>query len=203
MIQASSPLLIVVGTVLGGLLTVAGTTISALLAARTARSTGQHQLDLEALKQDREDLRREADLIRDRIESAHQILSRLGMENSLTASTIGALDNMTVAEFNQRYTQNSQELHRLRMIAGLYVQDLLPVVSRISGSTNVFWGNQQSVLYNYAKGDSAGAQLFLPDVVKASGEIGEAVADAQAILEKQSSRLLPQPQDLPRLTGPK
>jgi len=100
-------LFLLVGTVLGGVLALAGSVLRARINSRTqlklARETHRQQYQLEALKVQAQAEREEEARIREKFEEVHQLLSKIRMEYSLTASYIDLERGITKTEYYVRY----------------------------------------------------------------------------------------------------
>ena len=106
----------------GATLGFVGAMITTLINRRTqlklARETNQHHYQIEVLKVQAQEEHAAQLYLRDKIEEAHQILSKIAMENSQEACHIMLEQGVTAAEYHTQYQQQQVELQRLRRTAG-------------------------------------------------------------------------------------
>jgi hypothetical protein len=115
---------LLIGAVLGFFGAMMTTLINRGTQLKLAREAHRQQYEMEALKAQAQ-AEHEAQLyLRTKIEEAHQMLSKIALENSLDASGIMLDSGMTVAECDAQYQRQQLELQRLQMLVALYFPKL-------------------------------------------------------------------------------
>ena len=131
--------------------------IAALAAYITAKVTSRNQLRIAevAAKKDLEihlssilDAReqKEIALLRKKLESLHNTLSKVALENSKTVSFIQSDANIPIDNFRSRYLENCELFHKAQSIAAIYYPEMATRLNEIYSASNVFWGHQEGVL---------------------------------------------------------
>jgi len=135
-----------VGAVLG----FAGAMIATLINRRTqrklTRETHQQQYEIEELKVHALVEREDHVYLRSKIEEAHQLLSKVAVENSEEACHIMLDQGVTETEYHTRYLQQRVELQRLEMLVALYFPILREQTQDLWGLTSQFWGQQKYLI---------------------------------------------------------
>ena len=172
--------ILLLGALIGSVPVLLAAVINSLNQARLARVNNKHQYTLEGLRLNHAKESAAIAQRQDRLETAHRLLSRIGAENSFTASHILRDANTPIKDFNTRYMQHTQEqLVELKMIAGLYFPQIDDQILAIEGHANCFWGHQQNLLYQQQNENPSAAQHAIMEVSEASKNIGDNVQAAQ------------------------
>jgi len=156
---------------------------------RLARENHQHQYQVEVLKFNEQRVRENEAHLREKLEDAHQILSKIATENSMTASFITSMTGVTASEYHTRYQKNEEDVRRLRMVVDLYLPQLHDTVEELTGLTNLFWGNQQELLGQEPRGNEGAARNTTVRIAELSSEIGRKVMAAKSQLREMAHSL--------------
>ncbi|MBD7979010.1 hypothetical protein [Serpens gallinarum] len=143
------------------------------------RLEAEHKEKIEIEKYQRETKERTKELIRSKLEVAHQIASRIAFENSQTSSYM-ASEMLSIDDFHKRYQENQLELEKLVMIIGIYFPSLNEEASILIGKTNVFWGYQMNYMATGAHNSMA-----VGEILKAS----EAIAKTTKVMKKEMENI--------------
>ncbi|HKV10383.1 MAG TPA: hypothetical protein VJ725_19735 [Thermoanaerobaculia bacterium] len=173
-----------IAAVIGALITLTGVIINNRIQLKISRENQKNQLQTELLKSDKSIQREASARLREKIEEAHQILSRIVSDNSMTASHIALDTGLTAQEYHQHYQKSRDEVHRLQMIADLYLPKIHKSIDDIASLTNIFWGAQQTVLYQHSQGNKDLTLIARREIVKISTEITYKVADSKLALQE-------------------
>ncbi len=160
----------------------AGAAIGALAAYVTARITTRTQLDIARLNADKditlqrerlldERFRNELAVERGKLDSLHRILSRIALENSQTMSYFQTVSSLGVEKFRTRYLENCERLHEAMAIADIYYPKMSDNLRKVYGQTNVFWGNQESLIRTDVKTNKTVWEQWFLKILDASEAI--------------------------------
>ena len=181
------------GTALGALVTLLTTMINTRSQRKIAQNTHEHQYRLEAQKLEYQQWKEHAEFIRQRIEEAYQILSKIGMESSMTGQVITEEVGITVEEYHAHYLKRDEELCRVQMIAELYVPDLLGIIGKLRGEMNVLWGSNKHHIFDKNKSEESkrdpASDYWIKRVFDASEKISSQVGAAKARLGQVATSL--------------
>lgn len=163
-------------TLLGGLL-------ASFVQWSTTKSSQSFQAAQEQQKQERERKARMRHEMQLQISKAHQILSKIGREFSLTTLDIVWRSNMTEHAYDQRYLQICDLADELRAIADLHLPKLSESVEEMYGEMNLFWGNFREVLaLTHAHREYKDKEPFLQKANDAAQKLGAHVIHAKSLL---------------------
>ena len=151
MAELPKELYLLVGTILGALVSL----LTAMLTTRgqltLARENYAHQQRLETQKLDYQARKEEFENLRSKIEEAELIVFKISMMNSPTSSDIARDGGVSIADHDAHYLTLDEEVHRLAVLAHLYFPHLQEAVSELRGEMNVFWGTQRQRLYEQSQ----------------------------------------------------
>lgn len=136
-----------------------GVALTSFVQSRTQQRNQNFQHALETEKRKNEKVEKEKYLALDRLATAHQLLSIIGREFSLTTLDIIWRADMKELEYDQRYLSACREVDELRAIAGLYETSLAEDVEKIYAEMNVFWGNFKNVLRLTSLGETVTSNI--------------------------------------------
>lgn len=94
-----------------------------------------------------------SELIREKLEKAHIILSEISREFSLTFMTIDWSDKMSPANFHKKYRDLCSKAAEVQMIADFYAPSISESVEELYGLMNCYWGYFHVVLVIDQKGE--------------------------------------------------
>lgn len=175
-----NPILLVIISSLSSLL---GVFLANHYQIKKQRLEAEHKEKIEIEKYQRESKERTKELIRSKLEVAHQIASRIAFENSQTSSHITS-EMLSIYDFHKRYQENQIELDKLIMIIGIYFPSLNEEASILIGKTNVFWGYQMNYM-----GTGARNSMAMGEILKASEAIGKTTRVMKKELENIANKL--------------
>jgi hypothetical protein len=144
-------LYLLLGTVLGALVTLCGTIVTTRSQRKLAQESHEHQYRIETQKLEYQQRKENIEFVREKLEDVHRILSKIGMENSLTGSYITREIGITKEQYHAQYLKNDEEVCRLLMIADLYFPQLQGTAHELRGLMNLFWGQHQNLIAQEAK----------------------------------------------------
>jgi len=136
-----------------------GVVVANLYQLKKQKMEEKHKEKIENQKAEREEKAFVRNVMREKLEEAHQIISKINFENSQTISYI-TNQTLTIGEFHQRYQNNKVELDRLRMIIGIYFSNLTKYPNILDGNSNLFWGNQMSYMETGTHNTSAMSKIL-------------------------------------------
>jgi hypothetical protein len=151
MAELPKELYLLVGTILGALVSLLTAMIATRGQLRLARANHEHQERLETQKLDYQARKEELEHLRSKIEEAEQIVFRIGVMNSPTNSDIAMDGGVSIADHNAHYLTLDEEARRLAVLADLYFPHLQEAVSELRGQMNIFWGTQRQRLYEQSQ----------------------------------------------------
>jgi hypothetical protein len=174
--------------------------IAALAAYITAKVTSRNQLkiaevtakkDLEIHLSSIRDAReqKEIALLRKKLESLHNILSKVSLENSLTVSFIQSDAKMPIEKFRSRYLDNCELFHKAQSISAIYYPEMTARLNEIYDASNVFWGHQEGVLRIDINENKAGWESNLEKVTSSSNLIADKVKDLKYDIREHGKAL--------------
>ncbi len=167
-----------------------GSYISSKTQFQIAEKNIQFQSKIEKERTDRAFQEKELDRLRPRLEHAHQILSFISMENSMTVSFMESSGNLDIEAFHKRYLANCEKLNELRAIATIdNISELASVLEEVYGQTNIFWGYQQWKMELLKSGNKAGANSSNQELQKVIFELPEKIKEAKYIIHKRIKEL--------------
>lgn len=162
---------ILIGTVIGFFGSLLVTFLNNKQQIKKAREQNEHNFRLEELKIatsiKKEKLR---DLL-PKLEEAAGLVSKLSMSYSLTTSVIDASKKVSPKEYNEWYLKSRRDLERLTAIIRINFDEFSDQFEELAGLTNIFWGNQQSLLHNNTDNKKDGYNIFLDKIVETGNKI--------------------------------
>ncbi|ARS53513.1 hypothetical protein [Kushneria konosiri] len=176
---------IFLGAVIGAVAAYITTKITVRNQVRIAEINAQKDVVLQSDRLLHERVMAEVALERKELRKMHVILSRVSLETSLTMSYIQSDNNMRLHEFRERYMESCHRLHEAKAISDIYYPEMSDSVCKIYGQTNVFWGDQESVLRTDIKDNRDVWECSLSKVIQTGNEIS---SYSRALQEKISNR---------------
>jgi hypothetical protein len=129
--------------------------------------------------------------LREKLEEAHQLLSKIRTETTPRASHIMRKTGSTYSR--EQYQKSNEDVRRLLMITDLYFPQLRDPVENLARLTNRFWNELENIMF---LDEAKEPERFRDDVntaqrelSQASGEIGQKIADAKNILREVAASL--------------
>ena len=172
-----------------------GTIVTTRSQRKLAQESHEHQYRIETQKLEYQQRKEDIEFIRKKLEDVHLILSKIGMENSLTGSYITREIGITKEQYHAQYLKNDEEVCRLLITADLYLPQLQETAYKLRGLMNLFWGNHQDLIRLEAK-VSGNEYLNNDEVHRLTGEIidigkkiAEQVGHAKYKLEEVAASL--------------
>ena len=167
-----------------------GSYMSSKTLLQIAEKNIQFQAKIEKEKTDQAFQEKELDRLRPRLEHAHQILSFISMENSMTVSFMESSGNLDIEAFHKRYLSNCEKLNELRAISTIDdIPKLASVLEEVYDLTNIFWGYQQWKMELLKSGSKAGANSSNQELQKVIFELPQKIKEAKHIIHEQSKEL--------------
>jgi hypothetical protein len=151
MAELPKELYLLVGTIVGALVSLLTVMLTTRGQLRLARENHEHQARLETQKLDYQARKEEFEHLRSKIEEAELIVLKLSMMNSPTGSDIARDGGISITDHDAQYLKLDEEARRLQMLADLYFPDVYKAASALRGQMNVFWGTQRQRLYQQSQ----------------------------------------------------
>ena len=123
-------------------------------------------------------------LKRERLESLHQIMSKINRENSLVMSYIRSDQNMEPQRYHDVYDRNCDLLDEASVIVDFYYPDFSDSIEQLIGQANVFWGHQQALLKIDISEDPESYKKRQLDIISAGEEIRQVVDHVKGEISK-------------------
>jgi hypothetical protein len=168
-----------------------GTVLGALLSLVTGWMNNKHQYRMEGQKLADQQQKERRKQLREKLEEAHQLLSKIRTETTPRASHIMRKTGSTYSR--EQYQKSNEDVRRLLMITDLYFPQLRDPVENLARLTNRFWNELENIMF---LDEAKEPERFRDDVntaqrelSQASGEIGQKIADAKNILREVAASL--------------
>ncbi len=136
----------VIGSVLTGIFTLGGSLIAGFFALRVVKSNQSSELKKEMLRIESERHNTNTDLIKEKLEKAHLILSKIAQEFSTTFLTIDWSARMPPIDFHNKYRDLCDKAAEVQMIVDFYAPSISEPVEELYGLMNCYWGYFHVVL---------------------------------------------------------
>jgi hypothetical protein len=150
-----------------------GVLVTAHVQLRTQRSNQDFQLQNEWQRHAQERLDKEHAVQHDLFGVAHEILSAIEREFSITVLDIYWRANMPGAQYDQRYLEVCKDVDRLRRIVAFHAPSLSEDADSLYGQMNLFWGSFKQVLYLTERGEKVDHRsISLINAHEASSKVG-------------------------------
>jgi hypothetical protein len=130
--------------------------------------------ELERLRIWSENERRHREILKERLEEAAEILSALTRMFSKTRAITTWSKDMRPQEYDEVYWEATNKLGRLEAIIDVHFDSLRSQCDKFSGSTNIFWGMQNTLLHHSQENAVADCQHQLGDVWSAADGVAAA-----------------------------
>jgi hypothetical protein len=173
--------------VVGLISTVLGAVISSF--AGWMNNNYNYRLDRQKLADQQEKESREQ--IREKLEEAHQLLSKIRTETTLDASDSMRKTDVTHAHEQQQHQKSNEDVHRLQMIADLYFPQIHDLVEELAKLATRFWRQHNTVTFLAGREEperfKADWSTALREIPEISQDIGLKVADAKNRLREVSA----------------
>ena len=143
----------VIGSVLTGIFTLGGSLIAGFFALRVVKSNQSSELKKEMLRIESERHNKDSDLIKEKLEKAHLILSKIAQEFSTTFLTIDWSAKMPPTDFHNKYRDLCDKAAEVQMIVDFYAPSISESVEELYGLMNCYWGYFHVVLVIEEKGE--------------------------------------------------
>lgn len=142
----------VIGSVLTGIFTLGGLLIAGFFALRIVKSNQSSELKKEMLRIESERHNKNTDLIKEKLEKAHLILSKIA-QFSTTFLTIDWSARMPPIDFHNKYRDLCDKAAEVQMIVDFYAPSISESVEELYGLMNCYWGYFHVVLVIEEKGE--------------------------------------------------
>lgn len=139
--------------VLTGLFTLSGVGLTTLTQVINTQRNQRFELRKENSRLEFETSRERADLIREKLEKSHIILSEISREFSLTFLTIDWSAKMPPIDFHNKYRDLCAKADEVQMIVDFYAPSVRESVEELYGLMNCYWGYFHVVLVIEEKGE--------------------------------------------------
>ncbi|WP_152512793.1 hypothetical protein [Desulfovibrio sp. X2] len=136
-----------------------------------------------------EDDRLDRFFIAKKIEKAHIILSSLSSFHSQTSWYIHSESKLDSSDWDKKWLNELNKYNDLRMIIGLYFNNLDEICNALIGKANCFWMAQRQYMISENQNNEASKKHYSNEVVKLSIEIGRQVAILQNGLTAHTQKL--------------
>jgi hypothetical protein len=130
-----------------------GVLITAHVQLRTQKSNQNFQLLSERQLRVNDRLVNERATEHELFGTAHEILSSIQREFSVTSLDIYWRAKMRETEYDQRYLEVCKQLDKLRRIIDFHAPSLSDDANLLYGQMNVFWGFLNNILYRTERGE--------------------------------------------------
>lgn len=147
-------------TILTGFFTLSAVVITTLTQTFNTRRNQRFELKKENLRFELETSRKHADLIREKLEKAHIILSEISREFSLTFLTIDWSVKMLPADFHNKYRDLCAKAAEVQMIVDFYAPSVRESVEELRGLMESYWMHFHLVLVMEEKGEKVNSKTF-------------------------------------------
>ena len=134
-----------------------GVGLTTLMQIITTQRNQRFELRKESLRIEYETSNKRTELIREKLEKAHIILSEISREFSLTFLTIDWSAKMLPTEFHNKYRDLCSKVDEVQMIVDLYAPSIGASVEDLYGLMNCYWGHFHVVLVIEEKGEKVDA----------------------------------------------
>ncbi len=119
------------------------------------------------------------------LKEAHNILFDLSKEFSQDTTYIFFSSKMSRDQYNNRYLDKWTDLNRFMAIIATYFPQLNDLAEKLAGKINIYWGQQQNLLYQKEKGsDQVVCMEVLNNVTQATFNIEETINSLKVGLNK-------------------
>lgn len=142
-----------IGSLLTGVFTLSGSLIAGFFALRVVKSNQSADLKKEIIRIQSERFNKRTDLIKEKLEKAHLVLSKIAQEFSLTFLTIDWSAKMPPIDFHNKYRDLCDKAAEVQMIADFYAPSISESVKELYGLMNCYWGYFHVVLVIEEKGE--------------------------------------------------
>ena len=139
--------------VLTGLFTLSGVGLTTLTQVINTQRNQRFELRKENSRLEFETSRERDDLIREKLEKSHIILSEISREFSLTFLTIDWSAKMPPIDFHNKYRDLCAKADEVQMIVDFYAPSVRESVEELYGLMNCYWGYFHVVLLIEEKGE--------------------------------------------------
>jgi hypothetical protein len=178
--------------VVGLISTVLGSTVlGALISLGISWMNNRHQSHREEQKFAAQQEKERRERLREKLEEAHQLLSKIRTDTTPQASHLMRSTGTTLS--NEQHQKSYEDVRRLLMIADLYLPQLQEPVKALEGLMNSFWLDHQNVMFLEKVEDPArfkdDRDGRVRELSKTSRELGLKVLEAQNKLREVATLL--------------
>ena len=185
-----SALAALVGALMGSSTTLVAAWISSKTQRHIAEINANKDIQLHSDKIDDVRTTSEVSHRRQKIEQLHIILSKISLDFSQTQSFMDDGQRLDVKIFRDRYRDNCLLMHEALAIIDMNFPDMIDIIRKIYGLTNVYWGAQEPLLKtNYFNTDRKHWDRCFKEILDASNQIGSLVRELQFQLSDKSHTL--------------
>jgi hypothetical protein len=143
----------VIVAIVTGVSTLGGVGLTTFMQTITTQRNQRFEFRKESLRIEHETSNKRSDLIREKLEKAHTILSEISREFSLTFLTIDWSAKMPPVDFHNKYRDLCSKAAEVQMIVDFYAPSVSESVEDLYGLMNHYWGYFHIVLVIEEKGE--------------------------------------------------
>ena len=120
--------------------------LAALVGALISFLSQRSQIQAENRKQERMDDKERRERLREKLENAHLLLSKVAAETSIPESyRLAAQDRVQEADYELHSRQSNEDLRTLQMVVDLYFPVLHGIVEKITSATSEYWKDLETL----------------------------------------------------------
>lgn len=164
-----------IGAAIGAGISALGSFINSLLLSRSQKELSEfnakRDLERDRLKYEHETTAKIKERLILSLEKMHLQLSSIAHYCSLTGNSIQYSNEITIAQYNQLYSDQCMNISEVNMLLNSYVPQYNISTNALENVMNHYWGNYKELIRHRLEGNDKAAQKALDKVVPYSNEV--------------------------------